>query len=154
MKALFLESTGRHPSLAVREVPNPAKTLSPQEVLIAVEACGLCYHDLLVMQGILRRGVQLPLVLGHEIAGHIADIGHDVNDLKIGDRVISLANDICGECYRCLSNQHHRCLNRRTLGHSSPGGLAEYIKVRRASILPIPDSIPWEHACLLACPVG
>ncbi len=154
MKALVLEEAGPRPLLVQRDVPNPGDTLARDEVLVAVQACGFCRHDLLVMQGVLRRGVRLPLVLGHEIAGRVADMGPDVTGLTVGDAVVSLPNDVCGRCQRCLQGQHHRCLDRRALGHGVPGGLAEYVKVRRASVIPVPKSIPWEQACLLACPVG
>ena len=73
MLALFLEKPGRPPVLAVKETPIPSP--GPGEVLVEVAACGFCHHDLLVMAGVLRRGVKPGVILGHEISGIVAQVG-------------------------------------------------------------------------------
>lgn len=136
----------------VRDLPLPS--LGDYDALVKVGACGFCHHDLLVMEGILRRGVTLPLVLGHEIAGEVADVGARVTAVQPGDRVVCLPTDACGRCQRCLQGREHRCLEGRGLGHRADGGMAQYVAVREASLVKVPPRIPWEQACLLACPIG
>ncbi len=152
MKALVLETPGEVPVLAVRDVPVPSP--GPGDVLVKVLACGFCHHDLLVMSGRLCRGVAPRPVLGHEIAGEVVEVGPEVAHLRPGHRVVSILTDACGQCERCLSGREHRCMNGQGVGHSAPGGFAQYVRLREFSLVPVPPSIPPERACLLACPVG
>ena len=152
MKALVLEEPSATPRLTMREVPLPS--LGVEDVLVKVRACGLCYHDILVMQGILRRGVKPQVVLGHEISGEVVEVGARVSTLKPGDRVTSILTDACGACERCLDRGEHRCLHGRGIGHSTDGGFAEYIALRQFSVVPLPPDVDLEGACLLGCPIG
>lgn len=132
----------------------PIPLLEEDEALVEVKACGLCHHDLLVMAGVLRRGVRLPLVMGHEIAGQVVEVGRAVSNVVPGDRVVCLPADACGHCERCLQGQEHHCLYRRGFGHNINGGMAQYIATRSFSLLKVPTHIPWVEASLLACPIG
>ena len=152
MKALLLEEAGLDPKVVSRDLPTPI--LGTRDVLVKVKACGFCHHDALVMSGVLKRGVNLPLVLGHEIAGEVAQVGHEVRTVSLGDRVVCLPSDACGGCQECRQDREDRCTNKRGLGHGVHGGLAEYIKVRESSLLTLGPHIDWIHACLLACPIG
>ena len=96
MKALILLESGTVPRLEVVDLPIP--TPGTGEVLIKVESCGFCYHDYLVMLGLLRRGVKDDVVLGHEISGTIASVGDKVTDVSVGDRVVTLLTNACGTC--------------------------------------------------------
>ena len=82
MRALVLEEPGEEPKLAVREVETPR--VGPQDVLVKVRRCGLCFHDVVVMQGVLRRGVKPDIILGHEISGEVAEVGEGVTSLSPG----------------------------------------------------------------------
>ncbi|MBM3925937.1 MAG: zinc-binding dehydrogenase [SAR202 cluster bacterium] len=152
MKALLLEEAGPDPKLAFREIAEP--DCGPGQVLVRVRACGLCRHDLAVMEGLLRRGVRLPLALGHEIAGEVEKVGASVLRIAAGDRVASLPVDACGGCPQCLTGREHRCEDGRGMGHGVHGGMAEYVAVREHSLVKLPSGIPWNQACLLACPTG
>ena len=93
-----------------------------------VAACGFCHHDRLVMSGTLRRGVRPGIVLGHEIAGLVAEVGDGVSRVRPGDRVVSLLTNVCGHCDRCLAGREHRCRHGEGIGHGRNGGFAEYVR--------------------------
>ena len=152
MTALSVVEAGRPPVLAMVERPVP--TPGPGEALLRVDACGFCHHDLLVMAGLLRRGVAAGVTLGHEIAGAVVAVGDDVSDRRAGDRVVSLLTAACGRCSRCRAGREHRCLVGTGIGHGRDGGFAEYVALPATALVPIPDTIPAEQAALLACPAG
>ena len=152
MSALTLVEPGVPPQLAMTNRPTPVP--GPGEALLRVDACGFCHHDLLVMSGVLRRGVAAGVTLGHEIAGTVSATASDVDNWQLGDRAVSLLTAACGECQRCLAGNDHRCLNGAGIGHGRDGGFAEYVALPRSALVPIPENIPIEQAALLACPVG
>ena len=152
MRALVLESPGTPPRLSVVELPVPSP--GPGEALVRVAACGFCHHDRLVMAGTLRRGVRPGVVLGHEIAGVVEEVGGDVHRVRPGDRVVSLLTNICGHCDRCRSGREHRCRNGEGIGHGRNGGFAEFVAVSQHSLIPLPDALDLTSASLLACPSG
>ena len=152
MRALFLDRPGRPPGLSVREtaIPDPESG----EVLVKVEACGFCHHDLSVMAGALRRGVEPGLILGHEISGTVAALGDGTERVKLGDRVVSILTAACGRCDRCLSGLEHRCRVGRGIGHGRQGGFAEYCVLPEFGLIVLPEEVDLDHAALLACPIG
>ena len=148
----MLERAGPSPRMALRDLPVPQ--VGPDQVLVKVQACGLCYHDVLVMRGVLRRGIKDQLVLGHEVSGVVAEVCADVTEFQPGDRVASIQTDACGICSRCISGREHRCWDGKGIGHSTDGGFAEYVRLRRASLVKLSPEIGLEGACLLGCPMG
>ena len=152
MRALMLEEPGTPPNLSVVDLPIPRP--GPGEVLVRVAACGFCHHDLLVMNGTLRRGVRPGTVLGHEVAGVVEDMGEGVTLARPGERVVSLLTNACGHCDRCHSGREHRCRNGEGIGHGRHGGFAEYVVLSQHSVVPLPDALDLAEACLLACPAG
>ena len=152
MRALILESPGTQPLLSVADLPTP--TLGGDEALVRVAACGFCHHDRLVMSGVLRRGVQTGVVLGHEIAGVVQEVGDSVTSLCPGDRVVSLLTNACGRCDRCQAGRDHRCRNGEGIGHGRNGGFAEYAAISQHSLARLPDGLEAPAAALLACPAG
>ncbi len=135
-------------------VRRPVPTPGLGEVLLRVDACGFCHHDLLVMGGTLRRGVAEGITLGHEIAGTVVAAPPDVAGVQVGDRVVSLLTTACGQCARCRAGREHRCLMGEGIGHGRNGGFAEYVALPASALVPAPGGIPDEEAALLACPVG
>ena len=103
MRALVLTKPGKTPKLAVTDLPIPVLGLN--DVLVQVRACGLCYHDILAMDGSLRRGIKDQVVLGHEIVGTVVEIGTEVTLIRNGDTVVSTLTNSCGHCHRCLSEK-------------------------------------------------
>lgn len=152
MKALVLESPGDPPRLAVKEVPTP--TPGPHDVLVKVAACGFCHHDILVMRGILRRGVKAQPILGHELAGEVVATGPQVSSVSRGDKVVSMLTDACGTCANCLLGREHRCVSGIGIGHGANGGFAEYVKVGENSLVRLAQGQDLVEASLLACPIG
>ena len=156
MRALILEQAGRPPRLAVRDVSIPIPGAG--EVLVRVAACGFCHHDLLVMTGVLRRGIDLGrdggVILGHEISGTVTDVGPGVETVKPGDNVVSLLTNACGQCQRCRQGREHRCLIGEGIGHGRNGGFAEYVVVSETSVVHIPAEADLTGAALYACPMG
>jgi 2-desacetyl-2-hydroxyethyl bacteriochlorophyllide A dehydrogenase len=109
-----------------------AKELRPlreDEVLIDVEACGVCGTDLHIVEGTSRSTP--PVVLGHEYAGTIVEVGKGVRGHVVGERVAVDPNIACGECYYCRKGLVHLCSSLRALGVDIDGGMAEY------SIVPV-----------------
>ena len=151
-KALVLEAPGEEPSLAVREVGTPI--LGPHDVLVEVAACGMCRHDVAVMQGLLRRGVKPEIILGHEISGRVLDIGPSTGSVKVGDRVTTTLTTFCGRCQRCLDGQEYRCVDGRGIGHAIDGGFAQLVRVPESCLVAVPDGVELEEASIFGCPMG
>ena len=151
-KALVLEAPGEEPSLAVREVDAPA--LGSHDALIEVAACGMCRHDVAVMEGVLRRGVKPEIVLGHEISGRVADVGSSTGSVKVGDRVTTTLTTYCGRCQRCVDGQEYRCVDGRGIGHAIDGGFAQLVRVPESCLVPVPDGVELEEASIFGCPMG
>ena len=138
--------------MGVREVPVP--DLGPHDALVEVAACGLCYHDIAVMQGTLRRGVKPNVVLGHEISGRVADVGNSVTKVRAGDRVVTTLTTFCGECENCLAGREYRCAYGQGIGHAIDGGFAQFVKLPENSMITLPDSLDLFDAAILGCPMG
>ena len=152
MKALVLEEAGETPRLVIEERELP--TLGPQDVLVKVHACGVCYHDVLVMQGVLRRGVKERVVLGHEISGTVAQIGEEVVGFQESDLVASIFTEPCGYCDQCLRGMEQRCVRGRGIGHRIDGGFAEYVKLHQNALVGLSPGTDLDTACIYGCPIG
>jgi len=123
MKAGILEKIEH---LVVKELPDPR--LEEGSVLIKVKVCSICSTDLRIYHYGDPR-VQLPQILGHEIAGEVEKVGEGVTNYRAGDRVAITPRIACGECFYCRKGQHTYCQNGRTFGYQLPGGYAEYLLV-------------------------
>ena len=152
MKALLLQKLSPFPRLTPTDLPTPE--IGDSDALVQVKACGFCHHDLLVMNGTLRRGVRTPLIPGHEVAGIVAKVGPNVTRVWPGDHVVSLLTDACGRCNFCFQGLERLCPNGQAIGHGMKGGMAEFISVNERTLVKIPSEIPFPHACLLTCPIG
>jgi len=139
--------------LVFEEVPRPQ--LEPSDVLIKVEACGVCHSDLHVADGDwsqLTAIVKKPLILGHEIAGRVIEKGGDVSDLQIGDRVgVPWVHWTCGECEFCLEGNENLCPRQKITGVTVDGGYAELVKAPASHTLKIPDGLSSVEAAPLFC---
>lgn len=152
MKALVLSSESDSPRLQLREMPKPS--IGERDVLLKVSACGVCYHDVAVVDGTLRRGIGAEVVLGHEVSGIVAEVGSAVTSLRPGDRAVAALTAFCGECDRCAAGNEYRCRRGEGFGHALNGGFAQYMRVPQSSLMPLPDAIDPVEAALLACPLG
>lgn len=132
--------------------------ISKNSILIAVKSCAICGSDLRINRYGNKR-VEYPRILGHEISGEVVEVGINVTDFQVGDRVATGADLSCRNCKYCLSGQTNSCELNLALGYQFDGGFAEYV-VLNESVLnggPIKKfngSLKWEHAALaepLAC---
>jgi D-arabinose 1-dehydrogenase-like Zn-dependent alcohol dehydrogenase len=130
-----------------RETPSP----SPGQILIAVEACGICHSDVFVTSGGFP-GLALPRVPGHEIAGSVVDVGDGVAAFKPGDRVgVGWHGGHCFECNACKRADFLNCVASKITGISHDGGWASHVVVPVESAARIPDGLPAVEAGPLLC---
>jgi L-iditol 2-dehydrogenase len=147
MKALVLEAYG---SFVFRDVETPSP--GPRDVLIKVKACAICGSDVHGMDGSTGRRVP-PLIMGHEAAGVIEEVGGEVAGFHRGDRVTFDSTLYCGECEYCKKGQVNLCNNRRVLGVScaeyhKDGAFAEYVAVPSRVLFRLPDEVTFEQAAM------
>jgi len=139
--------------LLIEEVEKPH--LEADEVLIQVEACGVCHSDVHVADGdwIQFAGVvKKPLILGHEIAGRVVEKGAAVHNLQVGDRVgVPWIHWSCGECEFCREGNENLCIRQKITGVTVDGGYAELVKAPGTHALRIPDSVSAVEAAPLFC---
>ena len=142
MKALVKTTRGPG-NLELRDVPIPQ--VSPDEALIRVRACGICGSDLKIEED--QHPYTPPVVVGHEFAGQITEIGENVGGWGVGDRVVSEQHtNACGHCRQCLTGDAFACASKRAPGYFEDGAFAEFIKVPAWLLHRIPDSINYVEA--------
>src|SRR6202051_4146013 len=139
--------------LTIEEVATPK--LEAHEVLIEVEACGVCHSDLHVADGDWPQIVpitKLPLILGHEIAGRVVEKGSSVSQLKEGGRCgVPWVHWSCGECEFCREGNENLCFKQKITGVTVDGGYAEFVKAPASHALRIPDNLSALEAAPLFC---
>lgn len=140
-------------SLVIEDVPRPS--VSANDLLIRVEACGVCHSDLHVADGDWPQFTsitKMPLILGHEIAGKIAEKGGAVREFQVGDRVgMPWIYWTCGECEFCREGNENLCSKQKITGVTVDGGFAEYVKAPASHATKIPDGLPPAEAAPLFC---
>ncbi|WP_206916193.1 alcohol dehydrogenase catalytic domain-containing protein [Alicyclobacillus suci] len=133
---------------ALVEVETPQ--LGPDEVLLQVEACGVCGSDRQVVAGeSVPTGTAFPLVMGHEIAGRIAALGETVTDWHVGDSVIVHPFVACGTCAPCVHGQPNLCVRQVCIGYQRPGGFAEQVAVPARQLVRRPAELAPAAAALV-----
>lgn len=130
----------------------------PDDMILQVMACGICGSDLRIIKHGNAR-VKPPAVLGHEVAGVVAEVGENVRGYAIGDRLCFSSDVPCGVCEYCRGGSCNNCVENFAIGHQLPGGFAEYMPVGRliwdnGPCQKIPDRMSYDEAALaepLAC---
>ncbi len=148
MKALVLEEYGQ---LVYRDMPEPEP--GPDEVLIAVAACGICGSDVHGMDGSTGRR-RPPIIMGHEAAGTIVHVGPTVQGWREGDRVTFDSTIYCGHCVPCCSGRVNLCDRRRVLGVSCDeyrqhGAFAQFVAVPQQILYRLPEGLSFERAAMV-----
>jgi threonine dehydrogenase-like Zn-dependent dehydrogenase len=142
MRAVVMEAMGR--PLQVCDLADP--TPSDGEVVVAVEACGICGSD-------LHASDHLPfsdLVMGHEFCGTVVDAPAGTpGGWREGDRVVGLSLATCGHCAACLAGRVRKCPNAVMVGLERPGAFAEYLALPTSSLLPLPAPLDHRHGALV-----
>ena len=146
MQAIVKEK--RAPGLTVTTVPKPAP--GPGEVLIAVRHAGVCGTDLHIAEwdAWAQGRVRPPIVVGHEFAGEIVQLGDRVTELRTGQLVTAEGHIVCGHCLQCRTGNGHICRNTRIIGVDRDGAFAEYIVMPETNVLPL-DGIPTEVGAIM-----
>jgi acryloyl-coenzyme A reductase len=154
VRAVVVERTGSPDVLRVADVA--AREPGPREIRIAVAACGVCFHDVVVRNGTFRRGVAMPVILGHEVAGTIETLGSEVKEFRHGDLVTTTAHShVCGHCRDCRGGHETSCPERIFLGDAGlNGGYAELVCVDADAALKVPAGVSAEQASIVACTIG
>jgi L-iditol 2-dehydrogenase len=132
--------------MAVMERPD--RRPGSGEVLVAVRAAGICGSDVHGYLGLTGRR-QPGLVMGHEVAGEILELGDAVQDVRIGDRVVLRSILACGRCGPCLRGQPNVCDNRQGLGMQFDGAYAERMVVPATLAVRLPDAVSYDQAALV-----
>jgi len=162
MRAVVLDEFGRAPE--VRQVePLP---LGPTDVRVEVRASGVCHSDVSLAGGQFPHW-ELPLVMGHEGAGAVIEVGDDVTLFAPGDRVIGSWRSSCGHCWQCVRHRQHLCeasvglatrpkameADREVRAHMGLGTMAELMAVNEANLVAVRTDLPDEQLALIGCGV-
>jgi 2-desacetyl-2-hydroxyethyl bacteriochlorophyllide A dehydrogenase len=143
---MLLERFGE--PLQLQQVAVPKK-LGTDEALVRLTACGLCGTDLKISAGKLE-GTPLPLIMGHEPAGQVVEVGAGVRNVHVGDQVAVHFYVTCGACEFCRTNRDSLCPNLvGRLGFELDGGFAEFVKVPAGNLFPVSPSVPPEQVAVL-----
>lgn len=150
MKALVKTEAGfGNLEIQDKEVPAPGR----DQVKVEVKYAGVCGSDIHTYEGHYK--VAFPVTLGHEFAGEIVEVGENVSDFKVGDRVTSETTFyICGECEYCQNGDYNLCNHRKGLGTQQDGGFAKYLVARKDSLHHLPENVDYQSAAMtepLAC---
>jgi 2-desacetyl-2-hydroxyethyl bacteriochlorophyllide A dehydrogenase len=155
MKAVL--KTKKEPGIEIHDVPSPIlpKYFPSGEVIVQVGACGICGTDVEIFhwKDWISRYVELPRIIGHEVAGTIVEIGKDCGGWRIGDRVVADTYLGCGGCFFCRIGRFNLCENRRSLGTAIDGGMAEFVAISVKNLFPLPESISFEVGAVIE-PLG
>jgi acryloyl-coenzyme A reductase len=154
VRAIVLRTTGGVDALKLEDVERPRP--GAHDVLIRCTACGVCFLDVVTRNGTHKKGVELPCIPGHEIAGIVEEVGSEVRRFKRGERVATTQRyHICGACRFCRRGLEPLCAERRFLGEQGMvGGYAEYVAVEEDNVARVPDSVTDNQAAIAACPIG
>jgi threonine dehydrogenase-like Zn-dependent dehydrogenase len=148
MKAI-VKTSAEAMAYAVKDMPAPKPGAG--QVLIRVKATGLCYTDMSILKGEYkgRKPVPIPVVLGHEASGVVAEVGAGVTTAKVGQRIGFEVLSGCGKCVNCRSGYKNMCTDWHHLGITCDGTFAEYVVQHETLVYPLPDNVDFADAALL-----
>lgn len=146
MRAAVFEGPGR--PLLVTDVPMPA--IRPHDVLVRVTACGICHTDLHYIDHNVPTFKTPPMILGHETAGVVEEVGSDVEGLRAGDRVLLPAVLTCGRCAQCRRGRENICERMVMFGNHVDGAYAEFVAAPAKDVFAVPPEIPLDEAAIIA----
>jgi threonine 3-dehydrogenase len=134
------------PGIWLEDVPRPE--VGPNDLLIRVRRAAICGTDIHIYNWDewSRRTIPVPMTIGHEFVGEVAEIGSEVQGFRMGERVSVEGHITCGHCRNCRAGKRHLCRNTRGVGVNRPGCFAEYVSVPAFNAFPVPDEIPDEIA--------
>ena len=145
MKAVVVPRYGG-PDVLELVADHPDPVPGPDQVVLRVHATSLNHLDLFVREGIPALKLTLPHILGSDAAGDIAEVGSDVTDLEVGERVVVNPGISCGRCEFCLTGEDSLCVEYKILGEHLPGAYAEKVAVPARNVLKIPTDMEFPAA--------
>lgn len=146
MRAAVFHGPGTE--LSVEDVPRPRP--GPGQALVRVAACGVCHTDLHYLDHGTPTFKEPPLVLGHEVAGTVEEVGDGMETVAEGDRVLLPAVFSCGSCEACRTGRENICADGRMLGNHMDGGYAEYVAAPARDLFELPEEIPLVEGSIIA----
>ena len=137
------------PGIWLQNVPEPR--VGPNDVLIRVHKTSICGTDLHIeaWDEWASATIPVPMPVGHEYMGVVAEVGSEVEGLEIGQRVSGEGHVVCGRCRNCQAGRRHLCINTIGVGVNRPGAFAEYVAIPGTNVQPIPDDIPDDVGAIL-----
>jgi len=148
-----LTTVGWSDDLALEQT-DEAPAPSGDQVLVEVEACGVCYRDCIDRAGRFPF-IRTPVTPGHEAVGRVAAVGPDVSEWQVGDRVGTMHRDHCGACAACASGKSSLCEAAYwVFGIMADGGYAQRLLAPERAFFAVPDSIDAAHAAVMHCTFG
>jgi threonine 3-dehydrogenase len=141
-----LVKSKKEPGLWLEEVPKPK--VGHNDVLVKVRRTGICGTDIHIYNwdAWSQRTIPVPMHIGHEFMGEVAEVGSEVTGFKVGERVSGEGHLTCGNCRNCRAGKRHLCRNTVGLGVNRPGCFAEYVAIPAFNIFPVPAGISDEVA--------
>ncbi|MFP4381770.1 MAG: zinc-dependent alcohol dehydrogenase [Candidatus Sumerlaeia bacterium] len=130
-----------------RDVDKPA-IKKPNQVIVRMERIGVCGSDIHVYHG-THPFTGYPVVQGHEVSGVIEEVGSDAGELKKGDKVTIMPQEVCGECYYCTHGMYHICQSLKVMGFQTEGAGQEYFRVDAEKVLRLPEDMSLDYAAMI-----
>jgi threonine 3-dehydrogenase len=130
----------------MEDVPRPE--VGHNDVLVRVRRAAICGTDIHIYNWDewSQKTIPVPMTIGHEFVGEVAELGGEVQGLRVGERVSVEGHITCGYCRNCRAGKRHLCRNTKGVGVNRPGCFAEYVSVPAFNVFPVPDEIPDEIA--------
>jgi NADPH:quinone reductase-like Zn-dependent oxidoreductase len=142
MKAVRIHQFGGPEVLTYEDIPDPKPR--KDQVLVRVRACSMNHLDIFVRKGL--PGVNLPHIMGSDIAGEIAEVGEYITDLKVGQRVLIAPMHFCNRCAKCVAGLQNQCRQFTVIGNAVDGGNCDFIAVPAVNVMAIPDQLDFQEA--------
>ncbi|MCX5792023.1 MAG: L-threonine 3-dehydrogenase [Elusimicrobia bacterium] len=147
MKALVKAKPEK--GLWLQDVPKPQ--INDNEVLVKIRQTAICGTDIHIYQWDewAQRTIPVPMHVGHEFVGEIAELGKNVKGHFLGERVSGEGHIVCGHCRNCKAGHRHLCVNTKGIGVNLPGCFAEYLAIPAENVFPLPEGVSDDEASIL-----
>ncbi|GAA4176761.1 L-threonine 3-dehydrogenase [Shinella granuli] len=128
----------------------PVPEVGPNDVLIRVKKSAICGTDVHIWNWDhwAQKTIPVPMVVGHEFVGEIAEVGSAVTKYRVGERVSGEGHIVCGKCRNCRAGRGHLCHYTKGVGVNRPGSFGEFVAIPEYNVVPIPDDVPDEVAAI------
>src|SRR5512143_2691696 len=147
MMEAVVKYDSRDGAVELRHTPEPE--IRPEQVLVEVRAAGVCGSDVHMWRERHSWRSKMPVILGHEWCGVIAQVGERVGGFQVGERVaVETAAEVCGQCSYCLGGAYNMCPQRKGYGALADGAFTEYVAARPQILHRLPDNVSFAQAAM------